>query len=245
MRLEWDKNVEKEIVMDVGCGPGRTTVEQILPFFPKLEKIYAIDLLPDMIDIAKKQNSHPQIEYRVASIEDWSTVKHWEGQITKVVSIHCLHWVKSKQIVFENVFRLLKPRGEAAFFFVSESTFHASLLELKKSPKWSNLFIDIDDRVPDSHFYKYDASYYKKMLESLGFEVLHCKKEVKIDVFPSDDDIKNFFTSICVLTPHVPLDRKEDFQNDLLKELLRQNGRNNNGLPYHVGKMVELVVRKK
>ncbi|GFY61920.1 hypothetical protein TNIN_306331 [Trichonephila inaurata madagascariensis] len=148
-----------------------------------------------MIAIAKKQNFHPKIEYSVASIEDWSTVKQWKEQMTKVISIHCFHW-------------------------------------------------GVDDCVPDSHHHKYDALYYKKMLESIGFEVLH-SKERKIDVFSSDEDIKNFFTALCVLTPHVPLNRKEDFQNDLLEELLLHNGRDSNGMPYHDGKILELVVRKK
>ncbi|GFR33391.1 jhamt [Trichonephila clavata] len=216
VQLGWNKNNEKEVVMDVGCGPGRTTTEQILPLFHKLEKIYAIDLLPDMIDIARKQNYHLKIEYIVANIEDWSTIQQWKEQMTKVVSIHCFH-----------------------------CRFYTTILKLKENPKWKRFFIGVDDSVPDSHHQKYDALFYKKRLESIGFEVLHCKKEVKIDVFSSDEDIKNFFTSLCVLTPHVPLDRKEDFQNDLLEELLRHNGRDSNGRPYHDGKILELVVRKK
>lgn len=244
VQLDWNKSEEMEVVMDVGCGPGRTTTEQILPLFPKLEKIYGIDLLPNMIDIAKKQNFHPKIEYSVASVEDWSTIKHWKDQITKVISIHCFHWVKNKQTAFQNVYHLLKPGGQAAFFFVLEATFYTTVLILKESPKWKDLFIGVDDCIPDSHHHKYDASYYKTMLESMGFEVLHCKKDVKIDVFSSDENIKNFFTSLCVLKPFVPLDRLEDFQNDLFEELLRHNGRNSDGLPYHDGKILELVVRK-
>ncbi|GFY18780.1 hypothetical protein TNCV_2399991 [Trichonephila clavipes] len=245
VQLGWNENVENEVVMDVGCGPGRTTTEQILPLFLKLEKIYAIDILTDMIDIARKQNFHPKIEYCVANIEDWLTIKQWKEQMTKVISIHCFHWVKNKQLAFQNVFHLLKPGGEASFFFVLEAAFFTTVLKLKENPKWKSLFMGVDDCVPDSHHHKYDALHYKKMMESIGFEVLHCEKERKIDVFSSDEDIKNFFTSLCVLTPHVPMDRKEDFQNDLLEELLRHNGRDSNGLPYHDGKILELVVRKK
>ncbi|GBN24985.1 hypothetical protein AVEN_201807-1 [Araneus ventricosus] len=73
--LGWGKKC-KEVVMDVGCGDGDITVDLIMPLFPRLEKMVAFDVLPKMIDVASKLNSHPRIEYAVADIEDWYDSKY-------------------------------------------------------------------------------------------------------------------------------------------------------------------------
>ncbi|KAF8771553.1 Juvenile hormone acid O-methyltransferase like protein [Argiope bruennichi] len=238
--LGLNKSDRNEIVMDVGCGPGGTTKEVILPFFSKAEKIIALDAMPDMIDIARQKNAHPQIEYVVADITEWSTVEQWEAKITKVVSIHCFHWVRNQKPGFQNIYRLLVSGGEAAFFFVLEATFYEATEELQNSSKWGQYLKGHDNRIPDSHHYKYDASYYKKLMEEIGFEVLHCEKEEKRDVYPDDESYKNFFSSICVLLPYIPQEHKEDFKNDILKHAIERNGRTNTGLPFHYGKILEL-----
>ncbi|GBM60848.1 hypothetical protein AVEN_179004-1 [Araneus ventricosus] len=189
--LGWGKSDRNEIIMDVGCGPGGTTREIILPFFPKVGKIIALDVMPDMINIARGKNAHPQIEYVVADVTEWSAVEQWEEKITKVISIHCFHWVKKQKEGFKNIYRLLMSGGEAAFFFVLEATFFDAIEKLQNSSKWCQYLKDRDNRIPDSHHYKYDESYYKNLAEEIGFEVLHCRKEEKIDVYPDDTTIKS------------------------------------------------------
>ncbi|GFT23685.1 juvenile hormone acid O-methyltransferase [Nephila pilipes] len=243
-QLGWGKSDENEVVMDVGCGPGGNAVQLIVPLFPKLEKVFAMDLLPDMIDFAKKHNSHSLIEYSIANIEDWSSIDRWESKISKLVALHCFQWLKVQRKGFYNVFKLLKPGGEAAFCFVLNSSFYAAILEIEKNHKWSSLFEEVDDYVPISHHDNYHASYYAEMLKDIGFEILYCKEEIKMDAFTSDEEYRDFFPSICALTSHVPAEQMEEFKDDLIQELLKQNGRNSEGLPQHWGNMLELVVRK-
>ncbi|GFR29325.1 jhamt [Trichonephila clavata] len=87
-QLGWGRSDEKEIILDVGCGPGGNTVQLLVPLFPKIDKIFAVDLLPEMIDFAKKRNAHTLIEYSVANIENWSSVKLWGNKITKLSSFY-------------------------------------------------------------------------------------------------------------------------------------------------------------
>ncbi|GBN21992.1 hypothetical protein AVEN_161370-1 [Araneus ventricosus] len=139
-QLGWGKSDSDEVVLDVGCGPGGTTKNLILPLFSSSSRIFAVDAMPDMIALAKKHNSTPQIEYSVANFEDWSVLERWKNQITKLVSILCFHWLKDQQKAFHNVYPLLRKGGEAAFFFALRSTFHASVLEMQNSTRWSHLF---------------------------------------------------------------------------------------------------------
>ncbi|GIY07449.1 juvenile hormone acid O-methyltransferase [Caerostris extrusa] len=217
--LGFGKNNEKEIVLDVGCGPGGSTYHLVLPLFRCL-KLFAVDMLPNMIEMARKHNSHHKIEYRVANIEDWSTVKEWEDQITKVVSIYCFHWLTDIRKGFYNVHRLLKTDGEAAICF------------------------GVNSYIPYDQFKICSSPYYIGMLEEIGFEILYCKEEVKYETFSSDEEYKNFFASISTVKSHIPVDQREEFKNELFDEMLKLEGRHKNGLPRHRGRFLELVIKK-
>ncbi|GIY45307.1 hypothetical protein CEXT_498981 [Caerostris extrusa] len=53
LQVGWGQGHQKEVAMDVGSGPGGTTTQLVLPLFPRLEKVIAVDLLPHMVDIAR------------------------------------------------------------------------------------------------------------------------------------------------------------------------------------------------
>ncbi|GFV63105.1 methyltransf_25 domain-containing protein [Trichonephila clavipes] len=60
--LGWGSSDQEEVVMDMGCGPGGLTSKYILPIFPKVKKVIALDAVSSMIDVAKSLNPHPKIE---------------------------------------------------------------------------------------------------------------------------------------------------------------------------------------
>ncbi|GIY24090.1 hypothetical protein CDAR_578901 [Caerostris darwini] len=130
-QIEFNKNDAKDVVLDVGCGPGGCT----------------------------------------------PTVKKWKGQITKLVSIYCLHWLEDTKKGFQNIHRLLKPGGKAAICFVMQSIFYDAMKEMENS-KWRSFYKDVGDYLPDSHVNKRKASYYEQMVKEVGFEILHLKRRV-------------------------------------------------------------------
>ncbi|GIY03499.1 juvenile hormone acid O-methyltransferase [Caerostris darwini] len=70
-QIEFNKKDKKEVVLDVGCSPGGSTYNLVLPLFSQLEKLYAIDVLHNMIYNSERNNSHPLIEYSAADIVKW------------------------------------------------------------------------------------------------------------------------------------------------------------------------------
>lgn len=67
--MDWTKE-DQDVVMDVGCGPGNSIRNLLLPSFSKVKKVIGIDVKPEMIDFACKNNAHEKIEYHLADIED-------------------------------------------------------------------------------------------------------------------------------------------------------------------------------
>ncbi|GIY47839.1 juvenile hormone acid O-methyltransferase [Caerostris extrusa] len=192
-QLEFSRDYEKEVVLDVGCGTGGTTFHLVLPLFPRLENLYAIDALPKMIHNAEMCNSHPLIEYSVADIEKWPTVKNWRGQITKLVSIYCLQWLKDTKKGFQNIYQLLKPGGKAAICFPMQSIFYEAMKEMENNSKWRSYFKDVGEYISDAHLNKRTSSYYEKMVKEVGFEIVYLNEELANDAFSSDKSFTKVF----------------------------------------------------
>ncbi|GFY69341.1 methyltransf_25 domain-containing protein [Trichonephila inaurata madagascariensis] len=244
--LGWGSSDQEEVVMDVGCGPGRLTSKYILPIFTKVKKVIALDAVSSMVDIAKSLNPHPKIEYAVANFEDRSSTECWKGKLTKFISIHCFNRLKDQKSAFQGVYDLLQYNREAAFVFLLHNGYYDALLELAKDLKWSSYFtLNVEDCLPESHMKRYTSLHYKKMLEDIGFEIRHCQQVQNVTTFLSDELYTDFLYSVSELTPYIPDDAKKDFKKDLLRYTLKQNGRNGDGTPVDRTTTLELVVRKR
>ncbi|PRD21049.1 UNVERIFIED_CONTAM: hypothetical protein NCL1_52931 [Trichonephila clavipes] len=99
-----------------------------------------------------------------------SSLEHFENQITKFVSVYCFQWLKDPRKGFENVFRLLKPGGEAASTCVLQSSYYSAFIEMhNNNPAWTNLFQNVD-HLSTFQKYKYDGADCNKIAEDIGFE---------------------------------------------------------------------------
>ncbi|GFY71780.1 methyltransf_25 domain-containing protein [Trichonephila inaurata madagascariensis] len=193
--LGWNDGTE-DLVMDVGCGPGKVTTKWVLTLFQEVEKIVALDYLSSMIEKARTLNAHPKVEYHVGDFEGGSTTENWKGQVSKMISIHCFNWFKTQRESFLTVYDLLQPGGEVALYFELHSDFFSALEEITYSEKWKSFFQGIYNYVPESNRKKYDSSHYRKMVEEIGFEVRFCQSELKVEDVVSDDAGSSFVEDV-------------------------------------------------
>ncbi|GIY79301.1 methyltransf_25 domain-containing protein, partial [Caerostris darwini] len=240
------RTTAKQVVLDVGCGPGIGTKELMLPLVQeRLEKLYAFDVSPVMIEIAKQKYSDKNIEYFVADMEDWKQLERLEGQITTLISIHCFHWLGDQKKAFEHVKKLLKPNGVACLLFPLQATFFDAVEDIKVHPKWKDILMDVDDRIPESHKKKWDSKHYLDIVQELGFEIVRCESRSIRDVAISDDHYKLFLSSLCVILESIPESKREEFKQDFFEELLKKNGRTGERkLPFHDGCMLDIIIKK-
>lgn len=109
--------------MDVGCGSGDFTRQQLLPRCQPCRRIVATDISESMVRYARENFGHPQIEYEVHDIsKDVSGLVRKYGQFTRVYSFCALHWVKDHVTAFRNISDLMSSEGECLLLFVARWT---------------------------------------------------------------------------------------------------------------------------
>lgn len=95
-------------VLDVGCGPGWTSV-----FLARMGYLVTgFDLAPDMITLAERRAAREGVDaqctFRVADSEQFDFPPEFDA----VLVYDTLHHVQHEQAVLENCFRALKPGGK-------------------------------------------------------------------------------------------------------------------------------------
>lgn len=100
--------------IDLGCGTGR--VAHILA--AHYDRVKAIDLSSEMIEVARRKHPHPRIVFEQA---DLTTVT---GQYDLVISMMTLHHLPDIQAGLQHIAQLVKPGGMA--IIVDNATVHAT-----------------------------------------------------------------------------------------------------------------------
>jgi len=102
-------------ILDIGTGPGRLPIE----IAKKVEnaKVFGIDLVPDMIKIARrnadKAGVGDRVEFRVNSAYNTGFENN---SIDLVVSTVTIHHLSKPLNAFNEIYRILKRGGEAWLF---------------------------------------------------------------------------------------------------------------------------------
>ena len=111
-------DLEGKCVLDLGCGFGehcKLYVER------GAAHVVGIDISKKMLEVAKRENSDPKIEYLNMPMEDIGTL---EGSFDVVVSSLALHYVSDFDKLSRDIYSLLNAGG--VFLFSQEHPFVTS-----------------------------------------------------------------------------------------------------------------------
>jgi SAM-dependent methyltransferase len=115
--------IEGKVVLDLGSGSGRDSFILSRLVGPR-GKVTGIDMTREQIDVAQKHIpfhmdrfgfSKPNIEFIHGYIEDLRLVGIPDQSVDVVVSNCVINLSPRKDLVFEEIFRVLKPGGELLF----------------------------------------------------------------------------------------------------------------------------------
>ncbi len=112
---------ENPTVLDVGCGTGISTFE-LMKKAQGRGKFYGIDISQKMIDLARAKAA--DLGYSNAEFfkGDAERLEFPESSFDLVLSNQVFHFLLNKQKALDEMFRVLKPMGQAALVFFGESS---------------------------------------------------------------------------------------------------------------------------
>ncbi|RLU22285.1 hypothetical protein DMN91_004563 [Ooceraea biroi] len=207
--------------IDIGCGPGDIT-EEMLRMLPHDAKVVGADISQTMVNYARQKHSdEKRLSYVVLDIETSELPSDQVEQYDNAVSFYCLHWCNDLWRAFQNTYKLLRPNGKALVMFLGYHFGFKAYLQLKQNPRYQPYLQDACRYVPYFQRFKCkDArASLRKMLEDIGFDVLHCSKREKSFKY-SKQSLKNHMVAVNPFIPRMPDEIKNEFIDMLLREVI-------------------------
>lgn len=93
-------------VLEIGCGVGLTATKLCLFF----KKYYAIDITPDVIDIAKKY-THSLYENLKFDVKDIMDTSLYIKKKNIIIAINVVHFITDLEKFFEKINKILTKNG--------------------------------------------------------------------------------------------------------------------------------------
>ncbi|XP_050334313.1 juvenile hormone acid O-methyltransferase-like [Bactrocera neohumeralis] len=125
-------------IIDIGCGPGNTTRDILVPCVGREAVIVGADISPEMIEYAKQ---HYAVDDKLSFIElDMQTSelpKNLIEQFDHAVSFYALHWCKNTLKALQNIYKLLRPGGKAIILTISHHMIYDMYPEQEKDPRFA------------------------------------------------------------------------------------------------------------
>ncbi|WP_440116302.1 malonyl-ACP O-methyltransferase BioC [Paenibacillus sp. QZ-Y1] len=189
---EWKNKgfISDPSILEIGCGTGALT--QILVNEWPSAKITALDIAPEMIEVASKRlltEQHSGVEKCVvdrlrflqADIETW--VQHApESSVDIIVSNACFQWLSDPQETLGHLRRILRPGGLLFFTTFGPDTFremHEAFNEAYRAKGME----------PQRHGLSFHSPIqWEIMFEKAGYSGFNCERSIHIEKYVSARD---------------------------------------------------------
>ena len=138
VELSWDKELaslrqaglrDGMRILDVGCGPG-FVAELLLSAFPTIE-ILAVDVLPEMIEAARRRITNPRIRFQTASLD----MLAGEAKADWVIARYLLQHLADPAGAIHSLLALVQPHGGLSVIDVDGALWgmvHPTIPELER-----------------------------------------------------------------------------------------------------------------
>ncbi|XP_017780256.1 PREDICTED: juvenile hormone acid O-methyltransferase-like [Nicrophorus vespilloides] len=211
-------------ILDIGSGSGEVTMEVLAPLLPNdFEKLVGLDISPEMVNHAKKQNKNPKIDFIVCDIGSENITKTIDEKFDHIFSFFCLNWVQNQIQTVKNMYNLLKPGGDMLLNIATKSTIFDIYESMASYPKWSKFLTNSEEYISPYHHCTDPEAIYEKLLVDEGFEVKICRVQQRFMIFSDLSELKNRLLAINPFVNKLPEDLQSSYVEDYMKEVYNFN----------------------
>ncbi|XP_040066413.1 juvenile hormone acid O-methyltransferase-like [Ixodes scapularis] len=218
--------------MDIGCGTGDFTRQELLPRCQPCRRIVATDISESMVGFARENFAHPQIEYQVHDIsKDVSGLVRKYGQFNRVYSFFTLHWVKDHVTAFRNMSDLMTSGGECMLFFVARSTNLEMWRRTCLMDQWKAYREICEKFIPDRQDSEDHASlisYMLDILKTVNLKRHTCEILTKASLAEDLEEIIRTTIAVLPFLPLLPVESRASYKDDM-ENVIRSYWKQSNG----------------
>jgi SAM-dependent methyltransferase len=192
------KGKRYERILELACGTGRLT-RHLAELVKEDGQLYATDLNPDMLQVAKQKADNGLIEWRVVNAE---TIPFETSFFDLVVCQFGVMFFADKHRAFSEVYRVLKPGG--TFVFNTWDHFqHNAAARISHQVLNEVLTENPPDFLEKGPYSFFDPALIRLLLEGVGFTDIDIATEPKMGVLSSADQAAIGFVEGSPLTGYL------------------------------------------
>lgn len=233
--LKSDFFANAKSVLDIGCGDGKLTAlfAEHLPD----ASILGCDASKSMIEYAVTHYSSPNLRFAKMHAEELNAPEPFD----RVVSFHCLHWIKNQKQVLQQIFKVMNAGGRALLITTPESSNNDFKIcrDLILTFRWLPYFVTFR---PVHSFHTPEQ--YRQLLSAAGFSI------EKIEVTPTDlifqdrSELDLFLGAMLTPVSHLSPKHRASFLDDFYQELVKRKRVDPDGKIHIIFDEIELRVVK-
>lgn len=195
-------------VLDIGCGPGKTTHDVILPYLEQnIKEVIGIDISKTMIDYAKKMYGDDRLSFEEVDVLD--VFDQFVGRFDYIFSFMTFHWITDKRKLYSNILKMLKPKGVFLATYLASGKLGHIIKEFRQIEKYAPYFTNYNKRanlgMPQEEL--------SSLLKDIGFESVVC--QVKTNRFYyTREELEGFLITINPFHKSIPNHLQKEFVLD-------------------------------
>ncbi|KAF5287214.1 hypothetical protein FQA39_LY15991 [Lamprigera yunnana] len=221
--IQW-KDDGSDTILDIGCGAGDVINDLLLPRIPKkFEKLVGVDLSEEMVEFAKTRCQNSKVCFEQMNIAAEDVPVDFEESFDHILSFYCLHWVQDQRKAITNIFKMLKPGGDALLTFLASNPIFEIYESLSKTGRWEVYMENFSNYVSPYQYSNNPCKDLEDILKDVGFDIQLCKVDERIYIYPNVAVLKKSVTAVSPFYNKIPEKMKEDYLSDYIQEIRRMN----------------------
>lgn len=229
-----------DVVLDVGCGDGRTTaaMAQSVP----RGRVVGVDLSADMIAHATRQHLHPGVDNLRFQQADAAALA-FTSEFSVVFSNATLHWVADQRAAVQGIARALRPGGRFIAQMGGQGNFAevvAAVEHVARTPRWRDVM-----RSGEMPYRFHNPATYEGWLREAGLDTQECQLIAK-DMAHEDPTafIGWLRTAWHPYTAAVPLELRDALIEDIAGQYLARHAPDSQGRVHADAVRLQVRARK-